>query len=83
MLRGMRAKTVKRMASPPDFITRMELAHNLGCAGKTIDYWVRQGTMPPPHFSPGVRYSVWLRSDYQVFLKTGRWPEESFRRGMG
>jgi hypothetical protein len=63
----------------PDFVTKFELAQHLGCAVGTIDGWVKEGTIPQPHSSPGKRHQVWLHKHYVVYRDTVRWPKESWR----
>jgi predicted DNA-binding transcriptional regulator AlpA len=62
----------------PDFITKVELAHHMGCAVSTIDNWVKEGTIPSPYASPGTRHQVWLRKHYKHFRDTGTWPREAY-----
>ena len=61
----------------PDFITKCELAQHLGCAVGTIDKWIEEGTVPPPHSKPGERHPVWLRKHYVAYRDTRRWPKEA------
>jgi hypothetical protein len=71
-----RLKAVKDLE--PDFIGKMELAHHLQCHVSTIDEWVADGTIPPPHSRPGVKHPIWLRRHYKVFRDTGEWPKDSW-----
>jgi predicted DNA-binding transcriptional regulator AlpA len=73
-------KAAERKTITPDFICKTELATHLGCDIHTINKWVIEGTIPPPHAKLGKRYVVWLRRHYREFLRTGQWPSESYPR---
>ena len=71
----------KSVRGEPIFITKSELAHHLGhVATSTIDGWVRNGTIPPPHSRLGERSAIWLREHFREYVETGRWPESAFKR---
>lgn len=63
----------------PDFIGKFELAKHLCCHIQTINEWIYDGTLPPPHSWPGVKHPVWLRRHYNHYLKAGKWPAEAWR----
>lgn len=67
----------------PDFIGKAELARHLCCHVGTINDWIADGTIPPPHSRPGEKHAVWLRRHYEAFKKTREWPKEAYwnRRG--
>ncbi len=46
-----RLRAIKEKES--DFIGEVELAHHLQCHISTIDEWIADGTIPPPHSRPG------------------------------
>ena len=71
-------RRAKYKAMEPDFINKTELAHHLQCDSSTIDTWIVDGTIPPPHARPGVNHPIWRRSHYKVFLETGEWPREAY-----
>lgn len=62
----------------PDFIGKLELARNLCCHIQTINEWIFNGTVPPPHSRPGLNHPIWLRSHYRQFVETGSWPDEAW-----
>ena len=62
----------------PDFIGKAELAHHLQCHISTIDEWIADGTIPPPHSRPGDKHPIWLRRHYNAYRETRRWPKESW-----
>lgn len=66
-------------AQEPDFITKTELAHHLGCHISTLTDWIEDGSIPPPHSRPGDKHPIWLRRHYKEFVRTGKWPREAFR----
>jgi hypothetical protein len=72
-----RMKSIRDKA--PDFIGKAELAHHLQCHISTIDTWIEEGRIPPPHSRPGEKHPVWLRKHYEVYKGTGSWPRESRR----
>jgi hypothetical protein len=74
-----RRKGVRKLESL--FMTKSELAFELGNADpKTIDKWVEEGSIPPPHDTPGQRTAIWLRRYFNAYVETGRWPDEAFRK---
>lgn len=77
-----RRKTKAERLGRPRFITKAQLAHELGQVDpRTIDLWVREKTVPPPHSRLGERTELWLREYFETFVETGRWPEEAYTRG--
>jgi hypothetical protein len=62
----------------PDFMGKFELAHHLQCHIGTLNDWIADGTIPPPHSRPGTKHPVWLRKHYEVFKKTRAWPKEAY-----
>ncbi|MBU6429646.1 MAG: hypothetical protein KGR26_11580 [Cyanobacteria bacterium REEB65] len=71
-----RLKRVKDLE--PDFIGKAELARHLCCHINSIDLWIYDGTIPPPHSYPGTKHPVWLRKHYHLFRETGKWPAAAF-----
>lgn len=71
-----RRRTVKEMT--PLFVGKFELATHLCCDVSTINQWVYEGRIPPPHSHPGERHPVWLREYFLHYVKTGAWPAESW-----
>jgi hypothetical protein len=65
----------------PDFIGKVELAHHLQCHINTIDGWIEEGRIPPPHSWPGERHPIWLRRYYNVYRDTGEWPKDAWKSG--
>lgn len=64
---------------PPTFITKAELAHEMGHVDtQTIDSWIARGDFPPPHSNPGINTAVWRRKDFRAYVETGAWPAEAF-----
>ncbi len=70
-------------AIEPDFIGKAELARHLCCHGNTIDNWIGDGTIPPPHYWPGPKHPLWLRKWYVAFRDTGKWPKEAWKWNRG
>jgi predicted DNA-binding transcriptional regulator AlpA len=64
----------------PDFITKTELAAHFCCDMATIDRWIEDSAIPPPHARLSDRYVVWRRAHYQEFVKKGTWPAEAYPR---
>ncbi len=62
----------------PIFINKIELAHHLQCHVNSIDGWVANGTIPPPHSCPGVKHALWLRRHFTAFVESGVWPGEAW-----
>lgn len=71
-----RLKTIRE--KEPDFIGKTELAHHFQCHVNTINRWIADGTIPPPHCRPGDKHPIWLRKHYEAFRKTREWPREAF-----
>lgn len=78
----MGAKTTKQRGPKtrvePVFISKTEIAAHLGCDTKTIDEWIKEGTVPRPHSRPGERFAVWRRAHWNTYVETGSWPSEAF-----
>lgn len=69
----------RKRIDEPLFITKTAIAQHYGLGDmQTLDDWIEAGTIPPPHSQPGERYSVWLRKHWDVYVDTGRWPDEAF-----
>lgn len=68
-----------RKRPTPIFITKTEIANHLGVGGLgTIDDWIADGSFPPPHSRPGVRFAVWLRKHWDAYVATGAWPASAW-----
>ena len=66
------------------FIDKGQLAHELAdAAPASIDEWIADGTIPPPHSRPGERKAVWLREHFEYYVKHRQWPAEAFAAGQG
>lgn len=84
---AMEAKAGKKARGPrfkgdPTFMNKSELAHEMGDADTaTIDQWVREGSVPPPHSQPGKNTAVWRREHFRFYVERGYWPPESFPSG--
>ncbi len=51
----------------PFYMTAAEAAHHLRISRRTLDYWVREGKLPPP--MKLTRKTVrWLRSDIEALM---------------
>jgi hypothetical protein len=75
-------KTRKGVRGEPLFLTKNQLAYHMGEADPgTIDRWVEDGTVPPPHSRPGERTQLWRRDHFNAFVATGRWPAEAWPKG--
>lgn len=67
----------------PIFITKSEMARMMSVGNtSTIDRWVANGTIPPPHSRPGKSHSLWLRKHWLVFVETGKWPNVAFPKNL-
>jgi hypothetical protein len=71
-----RLKAIKDMV--PIFITKTELAKHLGCHITSIDRWIVDGTIPPPHSRPGHGHAVWLRRHFNAYVDTSEWPKDAY-----
>lgn len=63
---------------PVIFITKSQLAKAIGVEPSTLDDWIREGTVPPPHSRLGKKTTLWLRSHFDAFVRDRRWPREAF-----
>lgn len=71
----------KVTAAGPDFLSASALAKKLGVAkSQTLDAWIAAGRFPPPWAYTGPSRRVWRMDHYKVFVATGAWPEEAWRR---
>jgi predicted DNA-binding transcriptional regulator AlpA len=57
----------------PLFVNHREIARDMGVSTRTVMRWVDRAEFPLPHSVRGI-LRLWLRSDYQYYVKTGRWP---------
>jgi len=64
----------------PDFVGKTELAHHLQCDTGSINHWIADGLIPPPHSRPGEKHPLWRRDHYEEFVKMGRWPREAWQK---
>ena len=73
-----RLRAIKEKES--DFIGKVELAHHLQCHMSTIDEWIADGTIPPPHSRPGDQHPNLARRHYNAYRdgKEKRWPKEAW-----
>lgn len=68
----------------PVLMTKSQLAFAMGEVDtQTIDRWVAARTVPPPHSRPGENTALWLRSDFEHYVRTGAWPKEAYTRFNG
>jgi predicted DNA-binding transcriptional regulator AlpA len=74
-------RTVRRKVLNPTFISKVELAQDMGCSTQAIDDWIELGSFPPPHSRPGARHTIWLRKHYDEYVKTRHWPKEAYHAG--
>lgn len=70
----------KREKPPSDFLSKTELANHLACSTQSLDNWIADGSLPPPHSRPGRNHAVWLREHYEHFKIYGNWPKEAWER---
>lgn len=76
---GQRPRTRKGASEEPVvFITKSQLAKAIGVDPSTIDDWIREGMIPPPHSRPGSKTALWLRIHFDAFIRDRRWPEEAY-----
>lgn len=66
-------------ARPLDFISASELARQLRSSTTALWKWVRQGLVPPPWSRPGKCKAVWRRDHYEEFVRSRKWPDESWK----
>lgn len=59
-------------------VTKTEMAHHLNCDPEVIESSIESHLFPPPKFRPSERKSLWLRSHWQQYLRTGVWPKEAY-----
>lgn len=68
----------------PTFLTKSQLAYAMGrVLPATIDDWIAAGTVPPPHSRPGAKCALWLKTHFDVYVQTGRWPDAAFTNRKG
>jgi len=72
--------TAKAARQPTTFITKSDLARELGVTLKTLDAFVARGTVPPPHSRPGPRGALWLRAWFDHYVRHREWPREAYPR---
>jgi hypothetical protein len=82
-------ETVAAKAKPPKqkrprgttsqtFIGLSELAYELHTTTPTLNRWVLEGRVPPPHSRPGKHSALWLRKHYQHFVNHKECPQAAY-----
>lgn len=74
---------MKKSKGESVFLNKTELARHLCCSGVTLDKFIARGTVPPPHSRPGPKSALWVRRHFEVYVMTGRWPDEAFTGPAG
>ncbi len=69
----------RKVWTEPVLITHRDLARAAGVTPSLLRGWLQKRLLPPPHAE--VEHTIFYRKEHaEVWLATGRWPAEAWKR---
>ena len=64
---------------PGAFVGAGEMANHMAVTRAALAGWMAAGDLPPPWVRPGLRVRLWRRDHWEIYVATGRWPDEAWK----
>lgn len=78
-----RGRPRKVHSDKPAFISGSDMARELCVSTATLYKWVAEEYFPLQRCRPGACTRLWLRSHWDIFVATGKWPADAWKQVYG